>query len=102
MAMELPCSLIEQAWSRQSTLELVRTMKQREMYEDHQARALRLLSKIHYDMGLVAESHATMASALDLRDLGQDEQWNRSLRLLQTLNGSLGWLKSEWTRRLVS
>ena len=82
-------------WARQSTLELIRIMKKENVYEGHQARALRLLSKIQEDMGLVAESKATMASALYLCDLVQDEQWSRKLRLLQTFDGSLSWVKSE-------
>ena len=49
-------------------------MKKKKIYEGHQARALRLLSKIQEDMGLEAESKATMASALYLCDLVQDEQ----------------------------
>ena len=85
-------------WARQSALELVPTMKKKEIYEGHQARALRLLSKIQEDMGLVAESQATMASALYLCDLVQDEQWSRKLRLLQTRDGSLGWVESEMDR----
>ena len=79
----------------ESTLELVRTMKKENIYEGHQARALRLLSRIQKDMGLVAESKATMASALHLCDLVQDEQWNRKLRVFQTLDWSLSWVKSE-------
>lgn len=73
-------------------------MKREKIYEGHQARALRLLSKVQEDMGLVAESKATMASALYLCDLVQDEQWNRKLRLLQTLDGSQSWVKSEMDR----
>ena len=49
-------------------------------------------------MGLVAESKATMASALHLCDLVQDEQWNGKLGLLRTIDGSLGWVKSEIDR----
>ena len=82
----------------QSTLELVRTMKKENIYEGHQARALRLLSKIQEGMGLVAESKATMASALYLCDLVQDEQWNRRLRIVQTLDGSFSWVKKERDR----
>ncbi|KAK0507008.1 hypothetical protein JMJ35_010466 [Cladonia borealis] len=85
-------------WARQSTLELVRTMKKKNIYQGHQARTLRLLSKIQEDMGLVAESQATMASALYLCDFVRDEQWNSKLRLLQTIDGSLGWVKSEMDR----
>ncbi len=84
--------------ARQSTLELVRTMNKEKIYEGHRARALRLLSKIQEGMGLGAESRATMASALYLCDLVQDEQWNRKLRMFQTLDGSLSWVKSEMDR----
>ena len=87
--------------ARQPTLELVRTMKKRNTYEGHQARALRLLSNIQEEMGLVAESKATMASALYLCDFVQDEQWNHKLRLLQTIDGSLGWVKSGMDRMFV-
>ena len=73
-------------------------MKTENIYEGHQARALRLLSKIQEDMGLAAESKATMVSALYLCDLVQDEQWNRKLRMFQNLNGSLTWVKSEMDR----
>ena len=81
--------------ARQTTLELVRIMKKRYIYEGHQARALRLLSKIQKDMGLEAESKATMASALYLCDLVQNEQWRSRIRVFQTLDGSLGWVKIE-------
>lgn len=81
--------------ARESTLELVRTMKKENIYEGHQARALRLLSRIQEDMGLAAESKATIASALYLGDLVQDEQWNRNLRVFQTLDGSRSWVKGE-------
>lgn len=75
--------------AHESTLKLVRIMKEKNIYEGHQARALRLLSRIQEDMGLEAESKATMASALYLGDLVQDEQWTRKLRAFQTLDGSL-------------
>ena len=81
--------------ARVTTLELVRTMRKENIYEGHQARALRLLSRIQEDMGLVAESKATMASALYLCDLVQDEQWSRKLRVFQTLDGSLSSVQSE-------
>ena len=84
--------------ARQSTVELVRVMKKEKIYEGHRARALRLLSKIQEEMGLVAESKATMASALYLGDLVQDETWNQKLRMFQTLDGSLSWVKSEMDR----
>ena len=84
--------------ARQSTLELVLTMKKENIYEGQQARALRLLSKTQQDMGLAAESKATMASVLYLCDLVQDEQWNRKLRMLLTLDGSLNWVRSEMDR----
>ena len=81
--------------AHESTLKLVRIMKKENIYEGHQARALRLLSRIQEDMGLAAESKATLASALYLCDMVQDEQWNRKLRTFQTLDGSLSWVKGE-------
>lgn len=79
----------------ESTLDLIRTMKKENAYEGHQARALRLLSRIQEDMGLAAESNATMASALYLGDGVQDEQWSCKLRVFQTLDGSLNWVRKE-------
>ena len=70
-------------------------MKKKKIHEGHQARALRLLSKIQEDMGLEAERKATMASALYLCDVVQDEQWKSRIRVFQTLDGSLSWVKTE-------
>ena len=53
-------------------------------------------------MGLEAESKATMVSALYLCNVVQDEQWKSKIRVFQTPDGSLGWVRSEIKRGLMS